>query len=784
MKFGYFDDSRKEYVITTAQTPYPWINCLGNGEIFSLVSNTAGGYCFFKDASSRKILQHRYDSIPIDNVGRYFFIRENDDFWSPGWKPVKRGLTEYQCRHGMGYTIIKGVRNGLAVETLFFVPLHNNCEIHRLTLTNTTDKAKKITLFSYVEFSLWDKLNNAAGLHPDLNVAEVEVDGSVIYHKTEYREHRNHFAFYSVNRQISGFDTDRDVFSGRYNGLDNPDVITDGKSKNSIVDSCSPIASHSLNISIGPKESTELIFVLGYVENGPDDKWESKGVINKKNARAIINNYFTITNVDKAFDEIKAYWEDLLSGFSLASVDEKLNRVVNIWNQYQCVINFNLSHNFSCFDSGKENCIGYRDFNQNMCGIVHLLTEQARSRIIDLSSTQSENGEISQRCPLPAKEVYEKDGEKSVNEPLWLIYSVAAYIKETGDWGILDENVPFDNNPLTAKPLLDHLSRSFYHVVNNRGPHGLPVSRKDQKSESVFTAGLFINAGNEYVKILQNKGKKQDAITARAHIDQMTQAIKTHGWDGEWFIYAYDDSGKRTGSSESEEGKIFIEPQGCCVMAGIGAEEGLSQKAINSVRKYLDTAHGLATIDSPFSDYCSNLAQISSLPPGYGKNGGILCHNNAWIIIAETILGQGDSAFENLKKITPAYLEEVSDLFKLEPYVYSQMRAGKDSKHPGEAKNSWSGGTAEWVFVTISQWILGIRPDYNGLIVDPCIPSDWNGFTVTRKFRGSVYKITVKNPSHVCKGVKTLIIDGIAVQEKNIPVFSDGKVHEIEAIMG
>lgn len=775
MKFGYFDDSRKEYVITTAQTPYPWTNYLGNREFFSLISNTAGGYCFFRDAVSKRILQYRHNSIPVDNGGRYFFIREKDDFWSPGWKPVKRGLTEYQCRHGMGYTIIKGVRNGLAVETLYFVPLNNNCEIHKLTLTNTTDKAKKINLFSYVEFSLWNKPDNVAGFCPDPIIAEVEVDGSVIYHKTGYKEHRNCLSFYSVNRQISGFDTDRDAFIGRYNGLDNPDVVTDGKSKNSIVDNCLPIASHSLNISIGPKESTELIFVLGYVENDPEEKWESKGNVNKKNARAIIKNYFTITNVNKAFDELKAYWEEKLSGFSLISVDEKLNRVVNTWSQYQCIVDFNLSHRFSCIDSETDNSIRYRDINQNMTCFVHLLTEQARTRIIDLASTQSENGEISHRSHLSARKM---------DEALWLIDSVAAYIKETGDWAILDENVPFENNPLTAKSLLDHLSRSFNYVVNNRGPHGLPVDKPDKKSESVFTAGLFVNVGNEYVKILQNKGKKQEATTARRHIEQMTKAVKKNGWDGEWFVYAYDDAGKRVGSSECEEGKIFIEPQGCCVMAGIGTEEGLSKKAIDSVRKYLETAHGLVTLDPPFSDYCTNLEEISSMPPGYGKNGGILFHNNAWIIIAETCLGQGDSAFEHLKKITPAYLEEAGDLYKMEPYVYSQMITGKVSKHPGEARNSWYNGTAAWLFVTISQWILGIRPDYNGLIVDPCIPSDWNGFTVTRKFRGCIYKITVKNPAHVCKGIKSLIIDGITVQEKIVPVFSDGKVHEIEAIMG
>jgi cellobiose phosphorylase len=811
MKFGFFDDVKREYVITTPQTPYPWINYLGTKDFFSLISNTAGGYSFYKDARLRRLTRYRYNNVPLDNGGRYFYIKENDDFWSPGWKPVKRGLNEYQCRHGMGYTSIRGVRNGLAAEALFFVPLNDTCEIQKITLTNTTDKPKKFSLFSYAEFCLWNALDDQTNFQRNFSTGEVEIDGSTIYHKTEYRERRNHYAFYTVNRPLAGFDSDRESFIGKYNGYENPDVVMDGKSKNSIADGWSPIASHNLSISLDPKESTEIVFVLGYIENEEDDKWESPGVINKKKAKAVIQKYSTSASVDRALGDLRAYWDNLLSKYVVECKDDKLNRMVNVWNQYQCIITFHMSRSASYFESGIGRGMGFRDSNQDIGGFVHQLPVQARERILDLAATQLQNGgAYHQYQPLTKKGNNEIGGNFN-DDPLWLIYSTAAYIKETGDWSILNELVPFDNDMSVAQSLLVHLDRSFYHVINNRGPHGLPLigradwndclnlncfsstpdesfqtsTNKDgKKAESVFIAGMFVSIGNEYVAILDLLGKNDEAKKATGHIEEMTKVVMKHGWDGEWFIRAYDDAGNKVGSSDCEEGKIFIEPQGYCVMAKIGLKEGLCEKAINSARKYLDTPHGLVLVNPAYTKYHINLGEISSYPQGYKENAGIFCHNNPWVIIAETVLGQGDSAFNHYKKIAPAYREDISDLHKMEPYVYSQMIAGKDAKRHGEAKNSWLTGTAAWNFVTISQWILGVRADYSGLIVDPCIPADWNEFTIKRVFRGTTYNITVKNPSHICKGIKSMSVDGVAIDGNIVPVFTDGKTHIIETIMG
>ncbi len=811
MKFGFFDDAKREYVITTPQTPYPWINYLGTKDFFSLISNTAGGYSFYKDARLRRITRYRYNNVPLDNGGRYFYIKDGDDFWSPGWKPVKRGLTEYQCRHGMGYTVIKGVRNGVAAECLFFVPLNETCEVQKITLTNTTDKQKKFSLFSYAEFCLWNALDDQTNFQRNFSTGEVEIDGSTIYHKTEYRERRNHFAFYTVNRQLAGFDSDRDSFIGKYNGYENPEVVVEGKSKNSVADGWSPVASHHLSITLDPKESTDIVFVLGYVENDVNDKWEAPAVINKKNAKVTIEKFSTSAAVDKAFVELKAYWDNLLSRYTVTTKEDKLNRMVNIWNQYQCIITFHMSRSASYFESGIGRGMGFRDSNQDIGGFVHQLPERARERILDLAATQLETGgAYHQYQPLTKKGNNEIGGNFN-DDPLWLIYSTAAYIKETGDWTILNETVPFDNDASKAKSLLDHLDKSFYHVVNNKGPHGLPLigradwndclnlncfsttpdesyqtcTNKDGKTaESVFIAGMFVAIGREYVTILELLGKKGEAKKASGHIDEMIATVKKHGWDGEWYVRAYDDSGKKVGSKECDEGKIFIEPQGYCVMAKIGLEDGMCEKAVESARKYLDSQHGLVLVNPAYTKYHVNLGEISSYPQGYKENAGIFCHNNPWVIIAETILGQGDHAFNHYKKITPAYREDISDLHKMEPYVYSQMIAGKDAKRHGEAKNSWLTGTAAWNFVTISQWILGVRADYNGLIVDPCIPAEWNEFSVKRVFRGTTFNIAIKNPSHVCKGVKSMTVDGVAVNGNIIPVITDGKAHDVEVIMG
>ena len=812
MKYGFFDDKRKEYVITDPKTPYPWINYLGNHDFFSLISNTSGGYSFYKDAKFRRLTRYRYNNVATDEGGRYFYIKDGDTIWSPGWKPAKTPLDSYECRHGLSYTTIKGEKNGLTAEVLYFVPLNFKGEVQHVKLKNTSSKKKSFKLFSFMEWALWNAEDDMTNFQRNYSTGEVEVEDAVIYHKTEYRERRNHYAFHSVNQPNNGFDTDRETFMGLYNGFHEPQNVIAGKPSNSIAHGWSPIASHYFEIELEAGEEKSLIFMLGYVEVPEDKKWESKGVINKIPAKEMIAQFDTDEKIDQAIAELKVYWDKLLSKYIVKSHDKKLDRMVNIWNQYQCMVTFNMSRSASYFESGIGRGMGFRDSNQDLIGLVHQAPKRARERILDIASTQFLDGGCYHQYQPLTKKGNDAIGGGFNDDPLWLILGTTAYIKETGDMDILKEMVPFDNNEKLAKTLFDHLTVSFNHVLNNLGPHKLPLigradwndclnlncfstdpnesfqttenNTKGSQAESVMIAGLFVVYGQDYVDLCKNLGKHKEAKLAQSNVDKMAEAIKRYGWDGEWFLRAYDFKGNKIGSEENDEGKIFIESNGWCSMAGIGKEEGLVTQALDSVKKHLDTGYGIVLNSPSYTKYHIELGEISTYPPGYKENGGIFCHNNPWIMIGETVIGRGDEAFDYYRKISPAYLQDISELHKTEPYVYSQMIAGKDAYKPGEAKNSWLTGTAAWNYYAITQYILGIKPDYNGLIIDPCIPKEWDGFSIQRVFRGVQYHIEISNPDHISKGIKQILVDGEAMEGNSLPIFEKDSIHQVKVIMG
>ncbi|MBD3241618.1 MAG: glycosyl transferase [Chitinivibrionales bacterium] len=812
MSFGSFDDKNREYVITTPQTPYPWINYLGAERFFSLISNTAGGYSFYRDARLRRITRYRYNNVPMDDGGRYFYIRHDDgSFWSPGWKPCKTELDAYECRHGMGYTVIAGRRGDISAEVTCLVPLGFDGEVQRVRLSNRGPDEQRVRLFSLAEFCLWNAYDDMTNFQRNYNTGEVEVDNGTIYHVTEYRERRNHYAFYHVNAPIRGFDTDMESFLGMYNGFDRPDAVVEGASRDSLADGWRPIASHCIDVHLKPGESRDFVFVLGYVENDPDNKWEKPGVVNKAPARAMCARFETGDAVDSAMAKLREYWDELLSRYTVQSPEPRLDRMVNIWNQYQCMVTFNLSRSASYFESGIGRGMGFRDSNQDLLGFVHMAPERARERLLDIAATQLEDGgAYHQYQPLTKRGNHEIGGDFN-DDPLWLVLAVCAYVKETGDFGILDEQVPFESDPAKGAPMLEHVRRAFYHVVHNRGPHGLPLigradwndclnlncfstdpdesfqtctNRDGGKAESVLIAGMFVYIGEELVALCKRLGRDEEAEQATKAIDEMAEAVVAHGWDGAWYVRAYDDAGRKIGSHECDEGRIFIESQGFCAMARIGQEQQLPVKALESVREHLDTPHGIVLHNPPYKGYRLNLGEISTYPPGYKENAGIFCHNNPWIAVAEALQGRGDRAYEVYSRIAPAFREHIAELHRVEPYVYAQMIAGKDARRHGEAKNSWLTGTAAWNYHAVSVWLLGIRPGYDGLLVDPCIPSSWDGFTVTRRFRGATYRIEVRNPQHVCSGVREVTVDGNRIEQPELPLFGDGAVHEVVVTMG
>ncbi|GGC02659.1 GH36-type glycosyl hydrolase domain-containing protein [Cellulomonas carbonis] len=782
MRYGHFDDDAREYVITTPHTPYPWINYLGNEQFFSLVSHQAGGYSFYRDAKMRRLTRYRYNNIPTDAGGRYLYVNDGGDVWTPSWLPVKADLDHFETRHGLGYTHITGERRGVRVETLLFVPMGEDAEVQRITVTNTSEVTKSLKLFTFLEFALWNAQDDQTNYQRNLSIGEVEVEqdgphGSAIYHRTEYRERRDHYAVYGINTRAAGFDTDRDTFLGAWNGLGEAAVPRAGASAGSVASGWYPIGSHGLELELAPGESRTYVVVLGYVENPQDEKWadDAHQVVNKERAHALLGRFATTEQADAAFDRLRAYWTDLLSTYSVSSTDERLDRMVNIWNQYQCMVTFNMSRSASYFETGIGRGMGFRDSNQDLLGFVHLVPERARERILDIAATQLPDGSAYHQYQPLTKRGNDDIGSGFNDDPLWLIAGVAAYIKETGDWAVLDEKVPFDNDETIADTLFEHLTRSFQFTLDHRGPHGLPlIGRADWNdclnlncfstepgesfqttenqaggvAESVFIAAQFVLYGAEYARIAEHRGLPKVAEQARAAVEVMRAAMLEHAWDGRWFLRAYDYDGNPIGTDAHDEGKIWIEPQGFAVMARVGVDGNGSDKAtsaLDSVGEMLATDHGMVLQFPAYTTYQVHMGEVSTYPPGYKENGGIFCHNNPWVIIGETVLGRGQRAFDYYRRITPAYREEISDVHRLEPYVYAQMIAGKEAVRHGEAKNSWLTGTAAWNFVAVSQYLLGVRPEYDGLVVDPQIGPDVPEFTVRRVARGATYEITVRN---------------------------------------
>jgi len=812
MRYGYFDDANREYVITDPKTPWPWINYLGTEGFFSLISNTGGGYSFYRDALYRRITRYRYNGVPMDDGSRGFWIREVDGtLWSPGWKPARTPLDAYECRHGLGYTRITGTKSGLEASVLFTVPPGENAEVQNVTLRNAGEAVRRISFYAYVEFALWNAQADGENFQRNLSTGEVEVHGGTIIHKTEYRERRNHFSFYHSSRTPDGFDSDRESFVGLYEGLAAPLRVALGDSGDSIADGWSPVAAFRHDIDLAPGAAVELAFVLGYVENDPRDKWAAPGLVKRDAAEALIARVGRPDRIAAAMEDLRDYWDDLLSRFRIDHPDDKLERMVNIWNPYQCMVTYNLARSASYFESGIGRGLGFRDTSQDLLGFVHQIPEKARERILDVAATQFPDGGCYHQYQPLTKKGNAGIGGNFRDDPLWLIAAVSAYVRETGDWDVLDAPVPFDGGAELDATVFTHLQRSFRQVLDNRGPHGLPlIGRADwndclnlntfstdpndsfqtagdgegRVAESVFIAGMFVLYGRQYAEICRRTGRRDAADAALKEVAAMEAAVVEHGWDGQWYLRAYDARGGKVGSAECDEGKILIEPQGFCAMAEIGADRGLPETALESSERLLGTDHGLVILWPAYRDYHLELGEISSYPPGYKENGGIFCHNNPWVVIGETVAGRAEQAWHWYTRIAPAWREDISHLHRTEPYVYAQMIAGKEAARHGEAKNSWLTGTAAWNFVAISQHILGIRPHWDGLEIDPCIPAEWEGFVVERRFRGDSYRITVRNESRSGgRGIRSLSLDGRPLRGSVVPPVGDGGVHDVEAVL-
>jgi cellobiose phosphorylase len=814
-RFGRFDDDAHEYVISRVDTPLPWINYLGSEDYFGIISNTGGGYSFYKDASLRRLIRYRYNNAPQDVGGRFLYLRDRDsgDYWAPTWQPTRSDLDDYVCRHGLGYTVISSRRRGIACQTLYLVPLGETLEMWHCRVTNDRREDVSLSLFGAVEFCLWDAWDDATNFQRNLSIGEVEVDNNVVFHKTEYRERRDHFAYFACSEQPVSFDTQRDEFLGSYRGWDHPLAVEQGRCTNSIAHGWAPCGVHQVDLEIGPGETRDVTFLLGYHENPGDAKFDppDSQTLNKRSVGPVIARHLDKDEPARALAALRDYWRDVLGNLQVHTPNEHVDRMVNLWNAYQCLVTFNLSRSASFFESGIGRGMGFRDSNQDLLGFVHMIPERARHRILDVAATQlADGGAYHQYQPL-TKRGNDAIGGGFNDDPLWLILAVAAYVMETGDRSILDEPVPYDNEKGSEAPLYEHLVRAHRYTLDRLGPHRLPLigradwndtlnlnafletpgasfqtapSREGGAAESVFIAGLFVLVSDELAALAELRGSLDDALAFRAARDEMVRAIDEHGWDGRWFRRAFDWAGSVVGSSENAEGRIFIEPQGMCVMAGIGLHDGRARDALVSVGERLETPHGIVLHQPAYSRYYLELGEIGSYPPGYKENAGVFCHTNPWIVIAEILLGDPDRAFEHYLKINPSVREAISDVHRCEPYVYAQMIAGKDAAKPGEAKNSWLTGSAAWNFVAITQWILGIRPEWGGLRIDPCLPTTWQGYKATRRFRGAIFNITVRRVADKEGRIDACKVDGRWIEGNVVPPAASGTFVTVEALMG
>ncbi len=784
MKYGYFDDAAKEYVITRPDTPTPWINYIGSGKYGGIVSNTGGGYSFHKDPQNRRVTRYRYNSIPMDRPGRYIYIRDADtaEYWNPGFQPSATELDSYSCRHGMGYTVLEGEYKAITSSLTYFVPDDRDFEIWLLKIGNTLNTPKKLQIFSYTEFCFWDAIKDQQNVDWVQQINQGRYNDGII---TWYPHHVNDAAsFFATGARVSSFDTNLESFIGRYRSEANPIAVEQGACSDSISYRTNGVGAFCNEIELKPGESKELVYILGFAEN-------------RETIRKDIQQYLEPAEANAALKRLSSHWKDFMGKLYIETPDKDMNRFANIWNQYQCKTTFNWSRFVSLYQLGLGRGMGIRDSAQDTLGVMHTIPDQAKELIVKLLSCQFTDGRAYHLFfPLTGEG---EMGDAPVmkfdwysDDHLWLILAVNAYVMETGDFDFLDSKVNY-NDKKTVATVWEHLNKALEFTNNNKGPHNIALAgRADWNdtlnldmgkgvAESVFTAMLFCRAAAEMVDLSRYLGRKEDE-TRFAHMgEQMKKAINESCWDGEWYKRAFDDESKPLGSKENTFGKIFINSQSWAVLGGVSDKER-SQQCLDSINKHLNTKYGIVTMYPSYVRHDPTKGGITTYPPGAKENGGIFCHTNPWVMIAEVMMGNGNRAFEYYKQLIPAVHNNEADRFEVEPYVYPQNILGKEHPQFGIGRNSWLSGTAAWNMVASVQYILGIRPGYDCLVIDPCIPSTWEGFRAVRIFRGAEYRIEVKNEAHVCSGVIRITLNGKVVGK--IPVQPAGSRSEIIVEMG
>jgi N,N'-diacetylchitobiose phosphorylase len=797
MQYGHFDDEAREYVITRPDTPQSWSNYLGSTEYGAIITNNAGGYGFYKSGARGRFLRLRFNSIPLDQPGRYFYLRdtENGDYWSASWQPVGKPLDRYRstCRHGTAYTVIESQYAGITSESTYFVPLKQAFEYWRLKVTNTGDRSRQLTVFTYCEFTnQWDTFQDNVNLQYSLFIVRGELTDDKILRiaiqdnltpETEsffLHDIASHCWMSLVGSELSGYDTSREAFLGPYRGYQNPLGVEGGQCSQSRVYGDNACGSLQTSLSLQPGESREVLVLLGIGDA-------------RYIGRKTVAEYGSLERATLELQKLKDHWHEKLGSLTVQTPDEELNHTVNTWGLYNCLVTFSWSRAASLVYNGERDGLGFRDSVQDTLGVAAAIPEEARQRL-ELMLT----GQVSSGGALPIVKPFEhRPGQENAPAPeeyrsddcLWFFNAIPAYVNETGDLDFYRKTLPYaDRGEATV---LGHLRRALEFNLErtgkNRLPCGLAADWNDclklgYHGESLFVAFQVRYGLTVYAEVAKRLKKQEESAWALAERKILDDRILAYGWDGDWFIWAIGEDGTVYGTKEAAEGQIYLNTQTWAVLSGAG-NAAQRHGCMEAVHQRLATPYGLMLCTPPFVKTSIEVMRAVVFNPGIKENAGIFNHTQGWGVMAECLLGNGDRAYEYARAALPAAYNTRAELRQSEPYVQAQTTYSTWSPRPGNTRTSWLTGAAAWSYFSLTQYLLGLRPELDGLRLDPCIPSAWDGFSAQRRFRSCLYRINVRNPGHVCGGVFHMTVDGNEIPGNLVPL-SDKKESVVEICLG
>ncbi len=796
MKYGYFDDKNREYVIEKPDTPRSWSNYLGSKRYGAIITNNAGGYSFFQSAAQGRFTRLRFNAIPMDQPGRYIYLRDRDsgDYWSSSWQPVGKALDKFnsECRHGSAYTIISSEYSKIKTKTTYFVPLGKDYECWWTKVKNNDSKKRILSFFTYVEFACnWNAFDDLINLQYTQYIAKMDIVDGIISHGSNVHlpempdnfeeKDQGRYTFLGITgAEISGFDTDREIFIGPYRNYANPEVVEKGKTTGSLATGDNPCGCLQVDIELQAGEAREFVVVMGIGKAGEEGKQAVEEIAKPGKVKAEL-------------ELLKKHWHSMIDGFAAETPDKEFNSMINMWNPYNSLITFNWSRAASLVYAGERDGLGYRDSVQDFMGATQLVPEEVGERLELMITGQVSTGGampvVKQFSHQPGKEKKPAEEEYRSDDCLWLFDSVQAYVKETGNKDFYHKLLPYADQG--EDTVIGHLRKAIEFNLQRSGANGLPCGLKadwndclelGHKGETVFVAMQLRHALKIYIEICMYTGKTEDAVWAERKLSELDTIIHSAAWDGSWYKRAFRYDGLAFGSNESEEGKIFMNPQSWAVISGHASPEK-AQKAMDSLREHLDTDFGIMVCAPPYDKTDYRVIRATLMNKGMKENAGIFNHTQGWAVMAESMLGNGNQAWKYFKAFLPATYNEKAELRQIEPYVYSQSTHSKFSPRYGNSRVSWLSGTATWAYYAATHYILGIRPGYDSLLIDPCIPSGWKEFSISRNIRGKMVNIKFTNPDGNQKGIKKLLLNGKELGGNEIPYNEMKETNKVEALM-